>query len=87
MGSRNEVARAWDLFHLGAFAEVESLLSSLPGSPEAVRVLLWVAIRRGDTEAKRRFGAQLAQIGNEKLAPVGRAHENVALATLNLPLK
>jgi DNA-binding CsgD family transcriptional regulator len=87
MRSGTEVTRAWDLFHLGAFAEVESLLSGLTNDPEAIRVLLWVAIRRGDTEAKRRLGARLAEHGNEKLAPVGRAHENVALATLNLPLK
>jgi DNA-binding CsgD family transcriptional regulator len=87
MGSRVEVTRAWDLFHLGCFAEAESLLSPYPNDPEAVRVLLWIAIRRSDTDAKRRLGAWLADHGADQLAAVGRAHENVALATLNLPLR
>jgi DNA-binding CsgD family transcriptional regulator len=87
MGSRVEVTRAWDLFHLGYFAEVESLLSPYQNDPEAIRVLLWIAIRRGDTEAKRRLGAWLADHGGDKLAAAGRAHENIALATLSLPLR
>ena len=87
MDSRVEVTRAWDLFHLGAFAEVESLLSTIPKDPEAERLRLWIAIRRGDNESKRRFGAWLAENGDEKLAAVGRAHENVALAAFNLPRK
>jgi DNA-binding CsgD family transcriptional regulator len=87
MGSRVEVTRGWDLFHLGAYAEVESLLSPFRTDPEAARVLLWVAIRRGDQDAKRQLGAWLAENGGAKLAAVGRAHENVALATQNLPLK
>ena len=87
MDSRVEVARGWDLFQLGAFAEVESYLSTVPRNPETERLRLWIAIRRGDNESKRRFGAWLAENGNEKLAAVGRAHENVALATLNLPRK
>jgi DNA-binding CsgD family transcriptional regulator len=87
MGSRVEVTRGWDLFHLGDFAKVESLLSPFGQDPEAVRTLLWVAIRRGDTEAKRRLGAWLVENGGDKLAAVGRAHENIALATLNLPLR
>ncbi|HTV92533.1 MAG TPA: LuxR C-terminal-related transcriptional regulator [Verrucomicrobiae bacterium] len=85
MGSRVEVTRGWDLFHLGAYAEVESLLSPLGDEPEAIRLLLWIALRRGDAEAKRRHGAWLAENGGSKLAAVGRAHENVALATLGLP--
>jgi len=87
MDARVEVTRAWDLFHLGAFAEVESFLSTIPKDAETERLRLWIAIRRGDNESKRRFGAWLAENGNGKLAAVGRAHENVALATLNLPRK
>ncbi len=87
MDSRVEVARGWDLFQLGAFAEVESFLSNIPKSVETERLRLWIAIRRGDDESKRRFGAWLAENDKGKLAAVGRAHENVALATLNLPRK
>jgi hypothetical protein len=81
------IARGWDLFHLGAFAEVESLLSNKTHDDEAVRLLLWIALRRGDAEAKCRFGALLAGSLNRNLAAVGRAHENVALTTLNLETK
>jgi DNA-binding CsgD family transcriptional regulator len=87
MGSRVEVTRAWDLFDLGNFAEVETLLSPLNDDPEAVRLLLWVALRRGDQEAKRKLGSWLAEHGDAKLAAIGRAHENVALATLDLPIR
>jgi hypothetical protein len=87
MDARIEVTRGWDLFDLGAFAEVESFLSTLPKDSETERLLLWIAIRRGDDESKRRLGAWLAENGTEKLASVGRAHENVALATLKLPRK
>ncbi|HTC30706.1 MAG TPA: LuxR C-terminal-related transcriptional regulator [Candidatus Acidoferrum sp.] len=87
MDSRVEVTRAWDLFHLGAFAEVESFLSTIPKDAETERLRLWIANRRGDNESKRRLGAWLAEHGGDKLAAVGRAHENVALAALNLPRK
>jgi len=87
MDARVEVTRGWGLFHLGAFAEVESFLSTLPKDPETERLRLWIAIRRGDNESKQRFGAWLAENDNGKLAAVGRAHENVALATLNLQRK
>ncbi len=87
MGSRVEVARAWDLFHLGNFAEVEFLLSPYRDNAEAAQILLWVALRRGDQQAKQQLGAWLAEHGGAKLAAVGRAHENVALSTQNLPLK
>ncbi|MGC2130232.1 MAG: hypothetical protein WA629_09060, partial [Candidatus Aquilonibacter sp.] len=87
MDSRVEVARGWDLFQLGAFAEAESFLSTIPQGSETERLRLWIAIRRGDNVSKRRFGAWLAENGNEKLAAVGRAHENVALAALDLPRK
>ena len=87
MDARVEVTRAWDLFHLGAFAEVESFLSTLPKDPETERLRLWIALRRGDNESKRRFGAWLAENDNGKLAAIGRAHENAALAALNLPRK
>ena len=87
MGSRAEITRAWDLFHLGDFAEVEFLLSPFRNDPEAVRVLLWVALRRNDMAAKHRFGSWLAEHGNSNLAAVGRAHENAASAALSLPLK
>jgi DNA-binding CsgD family transcriptional regulator len=87
MDARVEVTRAWDLFHLGAFAEVESFLATIPKNSETERLRLWIAIRRGDNESKRRFGAWLAENDNGKLAAVGRAHENVALASLNLQRK
>jgi DNA-binding CsgD family transcriptional regulator len=87
MGSSVEVTRGWDLFNLGAYAEIDSLLSPFSNDPDAVCVLLWVAIRRGDQESKLRLGAWLAKNGGAKHAAVGRAHENIALATLNLPLK
>jgi DNA-binding CsgD family transcriptional regulator len=87
MDSRGEVTRGWDLFHLGAFAEAESLLSSIPKDADTERLRLWIANRRGDNESKRRFGAWLAENGGNKLAAVGRAHENVALAALSLPRK
>jgi DNA-binding CsgD family transcriptional regulator len=87
MGSRVEIARAWDLFRLGDFAEVEFLLSPFRNDPEAVRVLLWVALRRNDMAAKHRFGSWLAEHGNSNLAAVGRAHENAACAALSLPLR
>lgn len=87
MDSRVEVARGWDLFQLGAFAEVESFLSTIPKDADTERLRLWIANRRGDNESKRRLGAWLAENGNAKLAAVGRAHENVALATLDLPRK
>jgi len=87
MGSRVEVTRGWDLFSLGAYAEVDSLLSPFSNDPDAVQVLLWVALRRGDQEAKQRLGGWLAENGGAKLAAVGRAHENVALASRNLPPK
>jgi DNA-binding CsgD family transcriptional regulator len=87
MDSRVEVTRAWDLFHLGAFAEAESFLSAIPKDVETERLRLWIANRRGDNESKRRFGEWLAENGGNKLAAVGRAHENVALAALNLPRK
>jgi DNA-binding CsgD family transcriptional regulator len=87
MGSRVEVTRGWDLFNLGAYAEIESLLARFSNDPEAVRLLLWIALRRGDQEAKQRLGAWLAEHGGAKLAAVGRAHENVARVTQNLSLK
>jgi DNA-binding CsgD family transcriptional regulator len=87
MGSRAEIARGWDLFRLGSFAEVDSLMCAIPDDPEAVCIRLWVAFRRGDIEAKRTLSAWLAEHGGAKLASVGRAHENAALAALGLPLK
>jgi len=46
---------------------------------------LCIANRRDDFEAKRNFGSLLAQSGDVKLAAVGRANENSALAILGLP--
>ncbi len=57
----------------------------MPKSSDTERLRLWIAIRRGDNESKRRCGAWLAENDKGKLAAVGRAHENVALASLNLP--
>jgi DNA-binding CsgD family transcriptional regulator len=87
MNSRAEITRAWDLFRLGAFAEADLFLLQFPLDQEAVRVRLWMALRRGDQEAKRELGAWLAKHGDENLAAVGRAHENAALASFNLPLE
>ena len=80
MNSRAEIARAWDLFHLGSFqAEADFCcrfaIQRLPSTP-----LDGNSPRR--QEEKRRLGAWLAQNGGEKLAPVGRAHENIALSAL-----
>jgi DNA-binding CsgD family transcriptional regulator len=87
MDSRTEIARGWDLFHLGAFAEAESLLSNRTRDDEAVHLLLWIALRRGDAESKCRYGALLGESLDPNLSAFGRAHENVALATLNLSMK
>jgi DNA-binding CsgD family transcriptional regulator len=87
MHSRTEITRAWDLFQLGSLAEADSLLLRLAADAEVVRLRLWIAMRRSDNEEKRRLGALLAESGNEKLAAVGRAHENAALAALQLPLE
>ncbi|HEY5340634.1 MAG TPA: LuxR C-terminal-related transcriptional regulator [Candidatus Aquilonibacter sp.] len=87
MDTSVEIAWAWDLFQLGGFAEVESMLSGLPLEPEIVKLLLWISIRRGDAVAKRRHGAWLSEHGGVKLAAVGRAHENVALAALGYAIK
>lgn len=81
MRQRPEIARVWDLFRLGAFTEAEASLASLQHDPQAQRILLWIAIRRGDVENKLYFGSRLALCDDAELAAVGRAHENVALAT------
>jgi DNA-binding CsgD family transcriptional regulator len=86
MISRGEITRAWGLFHIGALAEVESLLFSRTDA-DATFIRLWVALRRGDVEGKRTLGSLLANSGDQKLAAIGRAHENVALATLREPLQ
>ena len=86
MGSRAEITRAWDLFHLGAFAEAESLLASIPEKPETIQIHLSIANRRDDYDAKRKFGALLARCEEPRLATLGRANENSALAILGLPL-
>jgi DNA-binding CsgD family transcriptional regulator len=87
MHSRTEITRAWDLFHLGAFSEAETVLSSFCDDPEAVRLRLWASMRRGDQEDICRLGAWLADNGGEKLAAIGRAQQNVALAALRRPLE
>lgn len=79
---RHEIVRGWDLFRLGALAEAESLVTPLAHDVEALRLLLWIAIRRGDVEQKRHYGALLAQADDDNLAAIGRAHENVARASL-----
>ena len=84
---REEIARGWDLFRLGAFAEAESLIAKQTHDFEAVRLLLWIAIRRGTIEEARNFGALLASSRDKNLASIGRAHENVALATSNQEIK
>jgi DNA-binding CsgD family transcriptional regulator len=75
-----EISRGWDLFRVGAYAEAEELLLPFTHDAQAVRILLWIAIRRGDDERKRECGAWLAVHADESLAAVGRAHENVARA-------
>ncbi|MGB6984559.1 MAG: LuxR C-terminal-related transcriptional regulator [Candidatus Aquilonibacter sp.] len=87
MDSRVEIARAWDLFHLGSFSEAEAAVSSFPDEPEAIRLRLWVSMRRGDQVEVCRLGAWLAENGGEKFAAVGRAQQNIALATLRRPLE
>jgi DNA-binding CsgD family transcriptional regulator len=87
MSSRDEIVRGWDLFRLGAFAEAESLIAPYGREPEALRLYLWIAIRRADIEGKRQYGELLSQVADANLAAVGRAHENVALASLNGRLK
>jgi DNA-binding CsgD family transcriptional regulator len=87
MNSAVEIARGWDLFQLGAFAEAESMLAPNTREPDALRLQLWIAIRRGDIERKQHYGSLLAQCGDENIAAVGRAHENVALASLDTPLQ
>jgi DNA-binding CsgD family transcriptional regulator len=87
MESRVEIARGWDLFRLGAFAEADSLLSRLTHDFEAVRLLLWIALRRGDAPNKQHYGEMLARCEDQNLSAIGRAHENVALATLGLDAK
>ena len=82
-----EVARGWDLFRLGAFGEAESLVSTETHDLQAVRLLLWIAIRRGDAERKLQYGQVLAQATDPNLAAIGRAHENVALATMERDIK
>ncbi len=82
-----EIARAWDLFHLGSLSEAEAALSSFADDPEAVRLRLWVSMRRGDQNAVCRLGAWLAENGDERLAAVGRAQQNIALSTLRRPLE
>ena len=84
---RCEIIRGWDLFRLGALTEAESLVAALTHDDEAVRLLLWIAIRRGDVEQKFRYGAMLSQSNDSNLAAVGRAHENVALASLHQRLQ
>ena len=80
---RIEIARGWDLFHLGAFDEAEASFLDQTHDDEAVRLLLWIAIRRGDVAKKLRYGEMLAQSEDVNLAAIGRAHENVALASSN----
>jgi DNA-binding CsgD family transcriptional regulator len=87
MHSRVETTRAWDLFHLGCFSEAEGLLSRSTNDPEAAHVRLWISMRRGDQEEIERAGAWLAESGGAKLAAVGRAQQNVALAALGRPLE
>ena len=53
MDSRVEVTRAWDLFHLGAFAEVESLLSGIPKTLKRALCAL-------DRDTPRRYGIEAA---------------------------
>jgi DNA-binding CsgD family transcriptional regulator len=87
MHSRVEIVRAGDLFHLGSFSEAEAVLSAFRTDPEAVRLRLWISMRRGDQEEVGKLGAWLAENGDEKLAAVGRAQQNVALATQGRPLE
>jgi DNA-binding CsgD family transcriptional regulator len=81
MDSRVEIARGWDLFRLGALAEAESLITPLENDPEALRLLLWIAIRRNNASKKQYYGERLARCDRPELAVVGRAHENVARVT------
>ncbi len=84
MESAGTVQRAWGEFHRGAFRTAECMLSELPEDVESVRLRLWIALRLGDTEAKLRHGAWLAEHGGAELSAVGRAHENVARAALGM---
>ena len=82
MNSRAEIARAWDLFQLGAFAEADSLLRRFPLMPRrSVSGSGWLfaaaTMRKSDGLAHG-----LLITAATKLAAVGRAHENAALATL-----
>jgi DNA-binding CsgD family transcriptional regulator len=86
MGVKGEIARAWDLYRRGSYAEAESLLLRFHGDPEAIHIRLCIANRREDFESKRKYGAWLAQCGGSKFAAIGRANENTALAILGLPL-
>lgn len=84
MGVSDEIARGWDLFRLGALAEAESLVLESTHDLQAVRLLLWIAIRRNDHEQKCCWGSVLANSGDSDLAAVGRAHENAGRAALRL---
>lgn len=81
MNSRDEIARAWDLFRLGAFAEAESTLSQR-ADDAALHLALWIALRRDDPHAKLEHASRLANSLDRSLAAVGRAHENAALVAL-----
>ena len=80
MDSRAEITRAWDLFHLGAFSEAEAALLSFRGDPRLCVYASGFRCAAAIQDEVCRLGAWLAENGGEKLAAVGRAQQNVALA-------
>lgn len=84
---RREIARAWDLFDVGALSAAEALLAPFRSNPAALELLLWIALRRGDIAAKQLYGGWLATSADPELSAVGRAHENVALRSSGNELK
>ena len=90
MQSRVEIARAWDLFHLGAFPKPRRcFLAHVTDDPEAAHVRLWIAIRRDDYRVEaRRLGAWLAQHGRrEPCRRWARARKSPLLPRCDLPLE
>ena len=75
---------AWDLFHLGAYAK-RNFVSAVVVTPRLFAFCY--GLRFAAATSTLNCALRMVWIAPDDRCAVGRAHENVALATLSLPLK
>lgn len=87
MNATGVFSRQWGLFHIGSYAEAEAALRVHSDDLEAVRLRLWIALRRRDTNSIFELSEHLSRSIDPEYACIGRAYENIARTSLGMEAK